>query len=120
MLVTSHRHRASQVTMVACLFHTLPTEGRTSMEVYARELARGLANASGESTVQHGEPRGGLRAALHRWGPLARLAGWADRYATYQWRVRGDDADVYHIVDHGYGHLAFSLQPDRTVVTFHD
>jgi alpha-1,3-rhamnosyl/mannosyltransferase len=27
---------------------------------------------------------------------------------------------INHVVDHGYGHLAFTLDPSRTVVTFHD
>ncbi|MBI4242393.1 MAG: glycosyltransferase family 4 protein [Candidatus Rokubacteria bacterium] len=34
--------------------------------------------------------------------------------------ARGRDAEVNHIVDHGYGHLAYSLDPRRTAVTFHD
>ena len=38
----------------------------------------------------------------------------------YQWRARSRLADVYHLVDHGYGHLGFSLDRHRTVATFHD
>jgi len=119
-MLATRRRAASQATMVARLFHTLPAEGRISMEVYTRELTRALATASNEWLVEHAEPASGIRDALHRSGPIARLAGWADRYASYQWSARGQEADVFHIVDHGYGHLAFSLQPERTVVTFHD
>ena len=103
------------------LYHTLPEEGRTSSEVYARELASALERLPGSPVrVSHFESRGRLRRAFRRAAPLARVAGYVDRYVTYQWRARGDDADISHIVDHGYGHLAFSLDPGQTVVTFHD
>ena len=39
------------------------------------------------------------------------------RYQRLAGRV---DADVCHIVDHGYGHLGYRLPRERTVVTFHD
>lgn len=107
--------------MRVCLFHTIPGEGRTSSEVYARALASGLQRTmKNETEVSHWEPVGRWRRASGRVRPLARLAGYIDRYVSYQWNVRGQDADVNHIVDQGYGHLAFSLDPRRTVVTFHD
>ncbi len=106
--------------MIVRLFHTLPGEGRLSMEVYAHQLTEGLAAMGNGLTVEHYRASGRLRAAAGRWGPLARLAGYVDRYGIYQWSVRGQDADVNHVVDHGYGHLAFALDPRRTVVTFHD
>ena len=103
------------------LFHTIPGEGRTSSEVYARELASGLERTMESGTeVNHWRPTGRWRSAARRIRPLARLAGYIDRYVSYQWSVRGQDGDVNHIVDHGYGHLAYSLDPRRTVVTFHD
>jgi glycosyltransferase involved in cell wall biosynthesis len=45
---------------------------------------------------------------------------YAQRYLAYQWSVRDGDGTIDHIVDHGYGHLAFSLDGRRTVVTVHD
>lgn len=107
--------------MKVCLFHTLPEERRTSSEVYARELASALESLPDPRVrVSHFEPRSRLRRALRRAAPVARVAGYVDRYLTYQWRARGCDADVSHVVDHGYGHLVYSLDPGRTVVTFHD
>lgn len=107
--------------MRVCLFHTLPEEGRTSSEVYARELASALESLPGPLVrVSHFEPRSRLRHALRHAAPVARVAGYVDRYVTYQWRARVCDADVGHVVDHGYGHLAFSMDPNRTLVTFHD
>jgi glycosyltransferase involved in cell wall biosynthesis len=106
--------------MIVRLFHTLPGEGRLSMEVYARQLTQGLAGTGNGLTVEHYRASGRLRAAADPLGPLGRLAGYIDRYGIYQWCVNGKDADVNHVVDHGYGHLAFSLDPRRTIVTFHD
>jgi glycosyltransferase involved in cell wall biosynthesis len=106
--------------MLVRLFHTLASEGRTSMEVYARQLAAALPGVANGLTVDHWRVSGRLRGAASRLGPLAPLAGYVDRYGLYQWCVRGKDADVNHVVDHGYGHLGFSLNPRRTVVTFHD
>jgi glycosyltransferase involved in cell wall biosynthesis len=45
---------------------------------------------------------------------------YAQRYLAYQWSVRDGEGTIDHIVDHGYGHLAFSLDGRRTVVTVHD
>ncbi len=103
------------------IFHTIPGEGRTSSEVYARELAEGLRRVGdGEIEISHWATSGPLRRAAGPVRPLARVGGYVDRYLIGQWRARGRDADVNHIIEHGYSHLAFSLDPRRTVVTFHD
>jgi glycosyltransferase involved in cell wall biosynthesis len=108
------------------LFHTLPAEGRTSSEVYARELAAALQGL-GTATVRisHCQPESHWRSALGGGPrPLSRLAGYVDRYARYQRQARAarraDRSSIDHVVDHGYGHLVFSLDPRRTLVTFHD
>jgi glycosyltransferase involved in cell wall biosynthesis len=53
-----------------------------------------------------------------RWAPP--LTRYFRRYVGYQRRAGAPPADVYHVLDHGYGHLALSLPPSRVVVTFHD
>lgn len=103
------------------MFHTIPAEGRTSSEVYAGELAEALRRIEpGTVDLTHWTASGRLRRAAGSLPSLARLAGYIDRYVIGQWRARGQDADVNHIIEHGYGHLAFSLDSRRTVVTFHD
>jgi glycosyltransferase involved in cell wall biosynthesis len=103
------------------MFHTIPGEGQTSSEVYGQELAEGLQRiGNGEIDLTHWTTSGRLRRAAGAVRPLARAAGYVDRYVIGQWRARGQDADVNHIIEHGYSHLAFSLNPRRTVVTFHD
>src|SRR5713226_5397874 len=106
--------------MIVDIYHTLPGEARLSMDVYAQELVRGLGCVDAELTLRHWRPQGLLRQAVGRFEPLARPAGYVDRYGLYQWRVWRKITQVNHIVDHGYGHLAFSLDARRTLVTFHD
>jgi len=104
-----------------CMFHTILGEGRTSSEVYSQELAEGLQRTgNGKIDLTHWTTSGRLRRAAAAVQPLARVAGYVDRYLIGQWQARGQDADVNHIIEHGYSHLAFSLDPRRTVVTFHD
>ena len=103
------------------MFHTIPAESRTSSEVYARELASALRRIEpGTVDLTHWTPSSRLRDVAGALQPLARLAGYGDRYVIGQWGARGQDADVNHIIEHGYGHLGFSLDSQRTVVTFHD
>ena len=103
------------------LYHTIPEEGRTSSEVYARELAAALETvASAEVEVAHLYPRARLRRAAGSFAPAARIGGYLDRYVVYQWRARSFPADIHHLIDHGYGHLGFSLDPHRTVANFMD
>ena len=99
--------------MTVALFRAFPDPFRKSMAIYADQLARGLrARLGGRGAVRE--------VALDG----ARLApGWArywDQYVRYQRLAGAIDADVCHVLDHGYGHLAYRLRPERTVVTFHD
>lgn len=103
------------------LYHTIREEGRTSSEVYVRELTAALsALAPPDLELRHFRPEGRFRRTLTPFAPAARMGGYIDRYVVYQWRAGSAPADLYHIVEHGYGHLGFSLDPCRTVITFHD
>lgn len=107
--------------MTVRLYHTIPEEGRTSSEVYVRELTAALsALAPPDLDLRHFQPTGRLRGALAPFAPADRLGGYIDRYVVYQWRARSASADLHHIVDHGYGHLGFSLDPRRTIANFFD
>ncbi len=99
--------------MTIALFRAFPDPYRKSMQIYADQLRRGLTALVGPGD-----------AVGERVLPAARLAPpWSrhwDQYVRYQRYARASGADINHILDHGYGHLAYSLPPDRTVVTFHD
>jgi glycosyltransferase involved in cell wall biosynthesis len=103
------------------LFHTLPADHRVSSEVYAGELTSALHRiAGGDLKVTHCTPPGVVHRAIPGPAFAARFAGYVDHYAGYPWHARRDAADVLHIVEHGYAHLALRLPAKRTVVTFHD
>jgi glycosyltransferase involved in cell wall biosynthesis len=90
-------------------------EGR-SMERFADELERRLraraAFAVAATTVR--PRRIGARLGVPA------LDRYVSRYVRYPLAVRGLAADVYHITDGAYGHLAAVLPPARTVATCHD
>ncbi len=94
------------------LFRAFPDPFRTSMAIYADQLARGLRALVG-GIDEVGEV--GLEGAR-----LAGLGRYWDQYVRYQRLAGRQAADVFHVLDHGYGHLAYRLPPARTVVTFHD
>jgi glycosyltransferase involved in cell wall biosynthesis len=97
------------------MFHTLWFEGRTSMEVYATELGKAL-RAAGVEVFDVWPPAERRRATRG----AKRARRYLDRYLWYQASAAGAASQINHIPDHGYGHLAFSLDPRHTVVTFHD
>ena len=97
--------------MRIALFRAFPDAFRTSMAIYADQLACGLRALAGGDEVREVELVGARLAGLGRY--------W-DQYVRYQRLAGRQTADVFHVLDHGYGHLAYRLPPARTVVTFHD
>jgi glycosyltransferase involved in cell wall biosynthesis len=98
------------------LLRPIEDEGRVSMEVYADALAAelGMLLEPGDTVREVS-----YQASSNGHGRLP-LARYVHRYVGYQSHVRSVPGDIFHILDHGYGHLALSLPPARTVVTFHD
>lgn len=103
----------------------LEEEGWPSMDLMADML---MAHAGGEGAVVSPQL---FRPAFER--TLPGIA-WRDtgaappiierighRFWSYpRWLRRQAPADVYHILDHSYAHLAHELPPGRVVVTCHD
>ena len=86
------------------------------MERFADELERSLASSNlirARSFVLH---ESSLAARLG----LRTIDSYLCRFVRYPISARFLRTDVYHIVDHGYGHVAALLPPARTVVTCHD
>jgi len=99
--------------MHVVLFADSPIENWPSMDRYARSLFRALQQIAPEHEfclLVPPDPPIGLRGRLFLLWRLCWYPLWARRFA----------ADVYHILDHSYGHLLWGLDRDRTVVTIHD
>jgi glycosyltransferase involved in cell wall biosynthesis len=92
------------------------------MKRYATELSSALCRLDQErwgfSLVQPEQPRWISRLWNHE--QSVRLESAIARYALYPMSIRGQTADLFHVLDHGYGHLVKALDPSRTVVTCHD
>lgn len=49
-----------------------------------------------------------------------RVVRYFSQYALYPLETFWRQGDVNHITDHSYAHLLYSLEPSKTMVTFHD
>jgi len=99
--------------MRVVLFADSPRENWPSMDRYARSLFGVLQQIAPEHEFRllvPPDPPIGLRGRL--------FLLW--RMVWYPLWARGFAANVYHILDHSYGHLLWGLDGDRTVVTIHD
>ena len=97
------------------LFRNYGEDKRWSMEVYADGLVKAMRTyCPGRCHFHEFIPTlpKGLIAGL--WG--MRCA----RYGSYPLQARRHSGQINHIVDPGYGHLLYILDPRRTVVTVHD
>jgi glycosyltransferase involved in cell wall biosynthesis len=98
------------------LLRDVPEDRKLSMERFADRLERGFANGS----------RVRLRSLTIHESTAARSLGLrrADSYVTrfvrYPFVASRADAHLYHIVDQGYGHLAWRLPKERTIVSCFD
>lgn len=104
------------------LFRDLPEEKRTSMEVYADSLRAALNSISdGGNKIKEFQPHQVNSFKGLCFLPLrSKIGNYYSRFINYPWQARRYQGDVNHIVDHGYGHLVFNLDPKRTIVTCHD
>ncbi len=98
--------------MRAALYRPFEDPWRQSMRVYAAQLQTHLA--------QSAAPGDAITAVTLPDARLSPPARYWDQYVRYQRLAGRTIADVHHILDHGFAHLAGALPPRRTVVTFHD
>jgi len=97
------------------LFRDFVEDNRISMEVYADALSQALhAHFPERCEVNEYRPHAPSWLGDGIW--RMRLS----RFVTYPWRARHQQGQVNHIVDHGYGHLLYMMDPARTVATVHD
>ena len=89
---------------------------RTSMEVYADNLAQAFANSDTVHTIRFYRP-------ATRFSKNDEAGHWQMRFARYleyPAQVKRFKANLYHITEHGYAHLIKNLPSERTIVTVHD
>ncbi len=94
--------------MKVCLLGRLQEDDSISMLQYRKALENNLS-----CEVKIFEPN------VVKFLPF-KFARMIHRYILYPLQARKVKADVYHIIDHSYGHLVFTLPRQKTVVTCHD
>jgi glycosyltransferase involved in cell wall biosynthesis len=98
------------------LLRDTPERKLLSMERLSDELERGMA----------AHPRLAMTATtLHESATAARVGlrridSYVTRFLRYPLAASRRRADVYHVVDHGYGHVAALLPRERVVMSCHD
>jgi glycosyltransferase involved in cell wall biosynthesis len=93
-----------------------PKDRRLSMERFADSLQASFAQSSAFELQGFSVDDSG--AASRR--RLRRPSGYATRLLRYPIAAARLDADLFHVVDQGYAHIAALLPPERTISTCHD
>jgi glycosyltransferase involved in cell wall biosynthesis len=98
------------------LFRNIPEHDSRSMERFADEMAAGLRGRPqvrvNEATIHASRLEG------HRF--LRKLDRYSSSYVRYPRHARRQSADIYHVIDHAFGHLLGSIQAERAIITCHD
>nr|MBC7244582.1 glycosyltransferase family 4 protein [Chloroflexota bacterium] len=111
--------------MKIALLRDLPQENWPSIEVYANRLASGLRALASDLEIVEVLVQSwswadrSISMPYGRPASLRTLGLYLSRWVRYPLVLRKVQADIYHILDNSYGHLAFFLEPRRTVVTSH-
>lgn len=114
-----------RTSLKIALLRDLREENWPSMEVYADRLAAGLRKLAPEVEVVEVRipawslPDRKLTMPYGRQASLRTFGIYLSRLVKYPIALRGVRADLYHVLDNSYGHLAFFLDPSRTIVTSH-
>jgi len=112
--MTDQRTAATRTRVL--LLRDTPERQLMSMERLADELERGMAahpRLSMSATTLH-------ESAIAARVGVGRIDSYVTRFLRYPLAANRRRADVYHVVDHGYGHVAALLPRERVVMSCHD
>src|SRR5262245_33653270 len=113
--------RKTRVSRTVILLHNVTERANLSMRLYAERVA---AAVGAQWEVRHVgvrlAPDAEDRPSGKRLAVLAKSREYLSRYVIYPLKVAGLRGDVFHIVDHAYGHLMATLPRRRCVVSCHD
>lgn len=109
--------------MRVALLHPLPDASRWSMNLYHQELAKAMKGLlKGDEEVFCFPPaEEDLEWQADTAAFLGRLKRYQQQYFLLGSKAAHLKADLFHITDHGYGHLIpFISRRGKIIVTFHD
>lgn len=90
---------------------------RKSMDEYSDRLSENMSALSRKYTINQFRPQ--LPGIFGSEKPGIWKMRWA-RYVSYPYQIQRRNADLFHIVDHGYAHLLRHLGDVKSIVTVHD
>jgi len=101
-----------------CHYRCFAADKRLSMDIYADSLANALRSSKDDT----------LAISLSAFTPTSRLEQYREnrfimrylRYRRYSKLVKWQNADIHHVLDHGYAHLLPSLNHGLSCITAHD
>ncbi|MCI0475761.1 MAG: glycosyltransferase, partial [Anaerolineales bacterium] len=111
--------------MKVALLRDLPEENWSSIAIYSDQLIRNLRAQAPEIEFVQVQvslwklPAARIPMPYGRAASLRTLGLYLTRWVRYPLALRRVRADVYHILDNSYGHLAYFLDRRRTVITYH-
>src|SRR4051812_20678419 len=85
------------------------------MKLMADRVEAAGAGKGGVVNVRPWWP-GGLKAS----SAVGKVTAYASRFELYPREVARVKADVYHVIDHAYAHVAKRLPRERTISNCHD
>jgi len=97
------------------LIRNLHEEQNISMKLMADRTEAALGGEVEFVNVRPWSPAG-----LSASSAVGKMMGYASRFAMYPRQVASVQADVYHVIDHAYAHLAKRLPRERTIANCHD
>jgi glycosyltransferase involved in cell wall biosynthesis len=106
---------------LAVLLAGVSGDESVSMRRYARDLFLAIANRACQwqfELIQPTQRRWVSRVWQH--SQAIRIESAVARYALYPARLLRKNGDLFHVLDHAYGHLVRALDASKTIVTCHD
>ena len=95
------------------LYHGFASDRRLSMDIYSDAIFRNL------SALHWNVSKIQAESLLERFSNNRSLMRVL-RYWQFPYKVRNASADIHHVMDHGYAHLAPCLRSGKRVVSVHD
>jgi glycosyltransferase involved in cell wall biosynthesis len=89
------------------------------MEIYANQLTAALEGVAHEKLVIRQFVPKVSRIPWKKTPVGSNELRWS-RYIAYPLLARTHQSEINHVLEHGYAHLLWTLDPKRTVVTVHD
>ncbi|ACV67678.1 glycosyltransferase family 4 protein [Desulfohalobium retbaense] len=101
------------------LYQDFKEDKRTSIDIFSDFLETYLLKFINESyKIYRFQPK--IPSIINKLPDKINLRMRAARYIGYPLQAKKSQGEINHIMEEGYGHLLYTLDPNRTVVSVHD